>query len=417
MAAAKHAATATNPGDIWDALSADCTMPERRKEGATPAAARDLAMRPLWPVPDWREKRDIFHRGRWQSGIPAWARDGEAALFAALERHPGEHWDVWARWYRDRVRGKPLTRSDREFLEAMVLLDRENGFAAWQHPAEINARIRELEARGPEPRRPRLPADRQSPVNFVFRGAVIDRAPPPPPAVPDTRRAELESARRALAGLFDDTLGGPISNREPRLGTVLQRCREALGRDLGTLEPVALGIVADRLNGYAARADALLLPELAAEVVSLNAQTALFLAQFAEWRDYARAMETALGAEAAELAAVAEATEAVGAIIGAEPALLTEPAAGALALLGEEAAADPAPLVRRSYLRAVRAFALTLAARAVEAVGAGAEIGVRNTAAAAVMAGAAYLGTLATGLPAEFGWLNAVIAWVGRWLR
>jgi hypothetical protein len=161
-----------------------------------------------------------------------------------------------------------------------------------------------------------------------------------------------------------------------------------MGNAFEALEVILLGAHAARLQGLAERADEVLMPEDAAELVALNAQLALFLGQFPEWADYARGIGDGFGTPEAEQKAVADSTAAIEQVAEAAPVLIAPDARDGLAELAEAATPEPTadepapmapPIQRRSYLRAVRSALGALSGKAIADVKVGVSKGVQKT--------------------------------------
>jgi hypothetical protein len=224
---------------------------------------------------------------------------------------------------------------------------------------------------------------------------------------------------------MEDTAAGPVSDAMPRLVGTLDRCRTALGSSLATLDILALGVHGDPLREMAARADSMLSEDKAAQLVALNAQLELFLAQFEQWAEYRRALEPPFASEETEQEAVRNASLALDRIEEAAPGLLSDAAVAELETLRAEATPAPgpdtedgvaAPLPRRSFLRAMRSLVLRMGEclrKATEdGITEGWKIWVRTTVVVGLSAGATWLLALAAGLPVEFAWVSGLVAWV-----
>ncbi len=229
--------------------------------------------------------------------------------------------------------------------------------------------------------------------------------------------------------MLDDFGASAGGSQHPRLKRVIERCAEAMGGSFEALQVILLGAHAARLQGFAERADEVLMPEDAAELVALNAQLALFLAQFPEWSEYAAEFGDGFGTAAAEQRAVMDGAAAIEHIADAAPTTVGADAKDGLDELAEPAMPEPTPdepspiatpVARRSYLRAIRSALGALAGDAITVVKSGvrkgAEKHVECSTAAALSGAQAYLIALATGLPSEFGWLTGVVTYLTRML-
>jgi len=202
-----------------------------------------------------------------------------------------------------------------------------------------------------------------------------------------------------------------------------------MGEEFEGLDAVLLGVHGARLQGFADRADEVLMPEDAAELVTLNVQLALFLAQFPEWADYASGIGGGFGTPQAEQQAVADATAALDQIDQDAPGVIAPDAREGVAILAEAAIPEPTaddpepvapPVARRSLLRAARSALRALAGQALADVQVGVSKGIQksaeSTTVAAISGVKGYLLALAVGLPGEFGWLAAIATYLTRML-
>ena len=363
--------------------------------------------------------------------MPLWSEEMPVRMritWAELQDHlnnANEGWEVWTDWYEDRLHGRPFNKP---LEEARVLIPDE----IWkQGPKAVNAEIKRLieEHKPKPPPAPDLPDQRPTPIRFEFRDGALHRAPPEPPHPPEERRAAAESAWQANRDMLNDYLTSGGGGQNPRLATVLHRCLGAMGEEFEALDVVLLGVHSARLQGFADRADEVLIPEDAAELVTLNVQLALFLAQFPEWADYASGIGDGFGTPQAEQQAVADATAALDQIQQDAPGLIAPDAQEGLTQLAEAATPEPTPDVpepvappveRRSLLRAARSALRGLAGKALADVQVGVSKGIQksaeSTTVAAISGVKGYLLALALGLPGEFGWLAAIATYLTRML-
>ena len=386
---------------FWTSLQNDVATFEKARQ-----AAALLARTPLW-----------------QGGMPRTL----AVPWDKLKAHliaADEGWDVWIDWYEARLHGHP--EPDKALEVARVLIPD----ADWERgPAYVNRVIAELiEKHTPVSLiPPPLPDPLPSPVRFEVRDEAVHKAPHPAPAPPDERRAGAESAWTALKQLLDDLAESSAGQNHPRIGRVLDRCRSALGDEFQQMDVVMLGVHASRVDQIARRADDILMEEDAANLVAFNAQLGLFLGQFPEWSEYARGIADRFGSDEAEQQAVSDASGAVRAIRNEAPDLLAPDAVDALTELEEEAtpetdADDPGapapPANRRSFLRACRDLFVKLSDVVVTHARQGVERGIKRffeaATAGALSAASTWLLALATGLPAEFGWLSGIVTYLAR---
>ena len=272
-----------------------------------------------------------------------------------------------------------------------------------------------------------LPDPLPSPVSFEIRDGAVHKAPHSTPALPDERRAGAESAWMALKELLADLAASPARQNHPSIDRVLDRCRSALGDEFQQLKVIMLGVHASRVDQIALRADEILMPGDAADLVAFNDQLGLFLAQFPDWIEYARGIDDPFGSDGAEQKAVSDASAAVRAMREKAPNLLAPDATDALKGLEEDAtpetdvdgpSAFAPPNSRRSYLRASRDLLLKLSSVVIISVKKGMEKGIERHLRAmiidALSAASTWLIDLATGLLPEFGWLTGIRAYLAR---
>ena len=302
--------------------------------------------------------------------------------------------------------------------------------------AHVNALIAEMIKRH-EPKRedaveqpvePEQPSHRPTPVSFEFRDGALHKAPSDPPAAVDSRQATAEQALKGLLELLEDFLAADPGRNSPKLGRLLDRIQAALGEEFGDIEIGLLGVHANRLDGYAKQADEILMPESAADLVALNAQLGLFMGQFPEWSDYLAGMSEGFGTPEAEGDAVKDAGAFLDHIRAEVPETIAEDAAVDLDALREAATPEPnaegeaevSGLARRSFLRASRDAIAKYCGEAVSNLRKGSLKGFEKLGQNAVVVGAAGAGgvllALATGLPAEFGWLTGMVTYIRRML-
>ncbi|MEL6767038.1 MAG: hypothetical protein AAFP17_07650 [Pseudomonadota bacterium] len=410
-ARAAAAAAADVVADAADAAVADAVYADAAaiSGGRTFAG---LARRPLWA----------------DERTPPRLRDQWGALRARLLAREGEHWEVWTEWYEARLRGDPGKPALEYERVTSPKIDWEAG------PAVVNAKIKEIierHAGGSGSSLGELPEAKPAPAHFEFRDGAIRIEPSQGSDQLEDRVASVEAAWRALRDMLQDFLDAGGGGQDPRLARALDRTLASFSDEFETLNIVGVGVHAARLQQFAMRADEVLMPQDAAELVAVNAQLSIFLAQFTEWSDYQTSISDGFGAPEAEQEAVDQASEAIGELVDAAPELVSEEATAELEALKEEATPDiyadqplASPMARRSYLRAARSFFRAYAAPALGAVSGSAREGVRKgiskhfeaTTAAGLSSAQTWLIALATGLPSEFAWLAGVVTYVTRTL-
>ncbi len=236
-AAVVAAAAVADPADAfaWTALSNDADFISQG------GAVAELADRPLWPsrvigsfntVPFNEMAINAFRR----DGTPPWAAELWTKLKAALP--PGEDWEVWTRWYDERLAGAPSRGEAYELAFATVPLPEwEAGYAA------ANRWIKEHLPPEPQPVElppiESLPAQIFAAVQFSEGGAgpidvVRDPATSDPTEAEDQREHYTEARRKALhlQSLGGNTLGD--------LQQPVAQLLEVMPDDMGALSIVKL---------------------------------------------------------------------------------------------------------------------------------------------------------------------------------
>lgn len=130
------------------------------------------------------------------------------------------------------------------------------------------------------------------------------------------------------------------------------------------MDVVAAGTVAERIQQYALRANAIFMDETAAEVVALNVNVGRNLAQFPEWRRYAGIVETEMVSDNQRLA-----VEINVALQIVTSSALEEETAAALKALTDQAAdtgGEAATIIEQAGFE--RALSNVLASAAEDAV-------------------------------------------------
>lgn len=390
---------------MWKIVEADVDLLRKVEREYGGGAAYLLIDRPLWPESEpLQDLREAWH-------------DIRLVLLAEKDAH----WWVWTEWYEARLRGDP---PDLPLERERVLIPNED----WEKgPAHVNAIIARLIERHRHPTPEDLPAERPSPLHFDYRDGAIRLTPPPSPSIEAERRAGVDSAHDALSELIANFLEGGGGGQNRRVAKTLDRCLNALGGSIANLDPVKLGIHASALQAFAERADEVMLAEDAAELVTINAQLALFVGQFPEWADYQRGVADAFAAAETEQEAVRLASEARARMAEVEPDLVAPEAEDEILSLEGYAIPEPSPedeasvappLARRAYLRAIRSFLRANAKQALADLEAGRSTGMQKfaectTVSAFTAAGSTIL-ALAAGLPSEFGWMAGIITFLTR---
>lgn len=329
-------------------------------------------------------------------------------------------WQVWTDWYDEIVCGgnHPGSRPLIEDLEVARVLVPD---ADWDKgPAHVNALIAELEAQY----RAEAPAQRPAIIEVeVGDDGRLHRIPSRPPVARDDAQAQrLRSAWAAHADQLSALESLDPGRNSPGLGRALADYRHALGPAYAELDVIALGVHGTRIEGHAARADERLMDDAAGELVALAASHALFIRQFAAWREYLEDAADEPSDEvmraALEFARSAAAQTEIVAEDVAEPLVaLAELARPPLAAEPED---RPTPTVKRELLRSegnilsgllgslmdyARDTGTEARKKSIEGSGRVAHI----LPIALALAGADYVQTLIAGAPYEFGWIPQVL--------
>lgn len=389
----------------------------------------------------------------WRGDSPREIQESWEKFQKALPNSRYQNWNVWTDWYRDRLSGADGSRPIIEKLEiARVLIADEE----WEKgPAHVNAMIQALEDAhrgvfeegevaesppdlddgidlpdavfepGDEVDPPAVPSQRPAVIEVEpGEDGRLRRKPSAPPPVDDAARdrrlrdawAAHETALSALEAL------NPGRN-EPGLTSAIAAYRDAMGTSYDDLNVIALGAHGERLIGYTARIDDLLVGAGAAELAALVALHGLFVRQFEAWREYVGDSRPDPTPEVvAAAAALSRETRNF-------PNLFARDLINVAVDLGE--AATP-PLTADPDDRLPRAVAFgvvdsdinilsglsTQVPRYLRDAGSRARIGsldgvenaARRATEAALFFGLGSIGTLITGLPGELSYLTGIIA-------
>lgn len=340
-----------------------------------------------------------------------------------------DDWDVWLDWYEARLRGRdPLPAL--EFERAVSALS----LGDWsQGPAHVNAKIKAAlkDAEGPlgEAKLPVVPEERPAPAHFAVVEDVLVLASRLPPDLSDEQRIRARAAHRSLREAFEDFSEIAGAAQQRGVMRVIERCENALGPDFHAVDVIRLGHHAARLQAHADRADEIYLAETAAELVGLNSQLSLFMAQFNEWADYLAGARDPLAAAEAEQEAAQLGAAMIRVLRNHLPEAINENARTELEVQADEATgeddaegvpAEQAATSRRSFLRslrsAIRGFAVFIVENYQKGAGKGIEDVARTTSVAAIAAIKVELLALARIIPAEYAWVEGVVTLVVRLL-
>ncbi|MEM6487912.1 MAG: hypothetical protein AAF677_06510 [Pseudomonadota bacterium] len=336
-----------------------------------------------------------------------------------------EAWWVWTDWYEARLRGDP---PDLDLEEQWIEIPNDD----WEKgPAHVNNLIADM-IRAHEARRaeapqdaPKVPPERPAPAHFDVVDDVLVLSPFMEIDLPGEQAQRTERGHQALLDAVQDLLDLIGEGQQRALVRIVERCDSALGATLSATDVVRLGYYAQRLQQQAERADEILLADAAGELVALNAQLQLFMAQFAEWQKHLEEASQPLGepaaeAEAAKLGpAIVASFREHGAIAADADTELTVQAEAANAPApadsadGEIVGADRAGFLR-SLLSAIRAAAGWALDRLKAGAGSGLETAAKGAVIAAFGAVTAELLALARLIPADYAWLSGVVTYVTR---
>lgn len=338
------------------------------------------------------------------------------------------NWNVWIDWYNDRLNGADRSRPIIEKLEIARVLIPDEDWA--QGPAHLNLLIQRLEDqyRRVDPDledHSDIPAQRPAVIE-VQEGddGRLDRKVPEPPHLDDAAR---EDRLRAAWAAHDQALSAlqalnPGRN-EPGLAHALAAYREAMGATFDDLNVIALGTHGERLVGYTARIDDLLVGAGAAELAALVALHGLFVRQFEEWRQYiGDGRPDPIPEVVAAAAALARETKNFPNLFSGE---LIEVAVDLAEAATLPLTADPGDRLPRAVALGVVDSDINIlsglstqvprylrdaGARARKGSLDGVENASRRATEAGLFFGLGAIGTLITGLPGELSFLTGIIA-------
>lgn len=285
-------AAAADDDTIWSSVEVDASWLENADEPGN--AAEAMTALPLWPSgrPDWFDLE-------WQFAKRDLAGDGNVS-------------DPWIDWFDRRIAGHAtafaLPRAADEAIQIRIA-DQDDAF--WDRgSAAVNA---DIQAWIDAAASPDIPPQRPHELITAVRdGRVALVHARPVPTTPDQDQRRRDAWQAIRDALDDYRADGPADNH-PRLNRMIDRLAASLGAEFDALNPVGLGMQAQYLQQYAARADDFLVADRAADLVGLNVTVGSLLPQFKEWRDYLADSETesdvpteALNAATAIVAAIAE---------------------------------------------------------------------------------------------------------------
>ncbi|MCP5366140.1 MAG: hypothetical protein H6907_08665 [Hyphomicrobiales bacterium] len=341
-----------------------------------------------------------------------------------------QDWWVWTEWYEDRLRGadhpasRPLIEDlERDRNEALKQDWQTYDDPGWRNSAaRINRLIAELEAKY----RSKPPAQRQAAIEVWSdsRGKVHRRTGGVGEGIDGRNAEDLAAAWAVQAALLGGLEALDPGRNEPSLRRAMEAYRGALGNSFDDLNVIALGVFGLRLETYAANPGDILMDDAVNELRALVAAHALFVRRFPRWNDYIRdATAEPTDADVENGIHLARAAAEVQEIIDADVADPLDE----LADLAEGEGDAAAPAVRRELLRSLGNVLAGLLGSFVDfardagtavrkgvlgGIEGGSEEITRNALSAIAFAGGTWALALAAGMPAEFGWLMPVLAFL-----
>lgn len=219
-----------------------------------------------------------------------------------------ESWTIWIEWYERILAGQRTAFSgvtpeaDKEFC---VRLATEPDEFWGRDVSVVNAEIAE---RLNTLRPPDVPVQAPGPLITYERDGRVARQLPSPP---DDPKGTLHSARQNLIDAVDDFEMAFPSHNHFGLKQTLVRLREALGADYDQFDIIRAGTAAERLQGFALRADEIFLPEMAVEVVALNVNIGRTLGNSGDWREFCHGLDNDADAGVVDIQAVKEVGQAL----------------------------------------------------------------------------------------------------------
>ncbi len=335
----------------------------------------------------------------------------------------------------DPVSGMAALEDVRFAFTAATERDGELGRIALMEDAA--ERLEALRAHLAEVRRrsePALPAAAAAPLDAAFEGDLLTARHAAPEAFAEP--AAERRAREAWGALRDyhADLSGLLAGRNmPSLDRALAAFGGALGADYAELNVFALGTHGRRIARIAESADEVLLEDAAADLREFASAISLYLDRFEEWRSYLGDAAAAPGGADLKAAreTAAELLDALSVEAWVEVGLPTE-----LRRLDEGLDDAPGdPVVAHGFLGGLRNVVSAIGRKVLDGVRAarrlpgrlGAAVvselqrNIASRAAGAITAAALgflaaqspKLAALAERLPAQFGWLRDLLAFLG----
>ena len=363
-----------------------------------------------------------------QSACLAYPRSRLLAAWRALKGdllELGPEWDVWLGWYDLRASGTPSVFGLQDPMDREVALSiarKGEGFWAADtfavnhnimtaiDAARITQETLLVQERA-------IPDQQLAPLITEERDGIVVRAKRP---FNDTQALPVASSfRRAVLDSIEDFEFSFPAHNHRTLIVILGRLQDALGLSLSEMNILSVGIVAERLNQFARRAEDECGAAMAGEVLALSITLHDGLGHFEEWRLFKAqsVLDPQIPSDLIEKAGAAISKLANPDVIAADVTVeLTEE----LSALVTSDAVGGTDLQRSSYLRGVSNVLSTLAKIALKAIknfGADSYAGIRKgTETAGKVTAVFLLASATTELIALtgastpwFGWLVAFV--------
>ncbi|WP_443750261.1 hypothetical protein [Asticcacaulis solisilvae] len=221
---------------------------------------------------------------------------------------PQMNWQPWGEWYDACLRGGTTAFSElteRENAAFCMRLSAEtNGF--WSR--EIQVVNRDILDRLAALRIPAIPEQMAGPLETFERQGKVARQPSSPP---DDPKGTLHSARQALIESIDDFETTFPTHNHAGLRCAFVRLRDGLGADYDSFDVIRVGSAAERLQGFALKADEIFLPDMAVEVVAFNVNLGRTLASAEIWADFCKGLNSDIDPTERDIGAVKDVASAL----------------------------------------------------------------------------------------------------------
>jgi len=249
------------------------------------------------------EDGGIFTSPLWESQKPlaSFTQNWSKMKAALLAR--GDLWSVWVQWYERILVGENVCFSGiskdsaKDFCVQLAgEIDKWWERDAYTVNGEIIGRINALITAN-------VPSQAQGPLVTFEREGRVARQLAQAPADP---RGRLHSAREALIESIDDFDAAFPSHNHSGLRQALVRLRGALGADYQQFDVIRAGAAAERIQGFALKADEIFVPEMAVEVVALNINVGRTLGNSEGWGEFCHGLDREPEPDGEDINAVAE---------------------------------------------------------------------------------------------------------------